>query len=243
MISDLFLRTITFVYNNYLRQKSPGGCKLCYNGVLVNKERKPTDFLDIVHGGWKNHSHNPNYESAINRRLRQHVQHSDDVVVVGGGLGTSTVTSARQTSDAGSVVTYEGSIEMVQNVRKSISINGVSDIAEVNHAIVSKSISLRGERGDASVVKPESLPDCDVLELDCEGAEIDIIKNMRANPRIIIVESHGMYDTSSKKVANALNSAGYEILSREIAENWAPANEFCEKNGIDVLTAVDPEQI
>jgi hypothetical protein len=238
---DLSERAVTLFYNTFIRSRVPGGCGLSYNGVIINKERKPTDFLDISNGGWENHSHNPQYESAINRRLRERVTSGDSVVVVGGGLGTSTVVAARQTGRDGRVTTYEGSIDMVKNVSRSIQRNGVSEIAEVNHAVVSKPISLRGKKGDAGIVKPESLPECDVLELDCEGAEIDIIEKMQIRPREIIVESHGLYNTGTKKVKSSLNNLGYKIVSEEIAEDWLPAEKFCKENGIDVLTATNSD--
>jgi hypothetical protein len=35
------------------------------------------------------------------------------------------------------------------------------------------------------VVAPVELPGCDVLELDCEGAEIVILRDMTIRPRVV----------------------------------------------------------
>jgi hypothetical protein len=38
-------------------------------------------------------------------------------------------------------------------------------------------------------VTPAELPECDVLELNCEGSEIGILRNMTIRPRAIAVET------------------------------------------------------
>lgn len=232
-------KAVTYGYTNYLRSFVPHACRLSYNGVLVNRTRKPLDFLIRHDGGWDHYTHNHSYESEINRRLRHHVRLGDDVVVVGGGLGTSTVVAARQAGDDGFVTTYEGAREMVENVLEAAELNGVDDVVEVNHAVVSQAISLRGDSGGADTVQPHELPDCDVLELDCEGAEIEVLEEMSIRPHTVIVETHGMHDTPPEEVKAALRRLEYDVRSQEVAENWSPAEQFCVENGIDVVTAVD----
>jgi hypothetical protein len=43
------------------------------------------------------------------------------------------------------------------------------------------------------VISPAELPECDILELDGEGAESLILRNMTIRPRVIAVETHGVY--------------------------------------------------
>ena len=217
--------------------------RLSYNGVIINKHRKLFDFLNLTGGGWKPYEHNPHYEGAINNGLRRHAKYGDNVVIVGGGLGTSTVIAARQVGDAGSVTIFEGSEEMVYNVRSAARMNDVADIVDVRHAVVSEAVSVRGESSCSTIIKPDELPDCDVLELDCEGAEISILNEMIVRPRAIIVETHGIHDAPTAAVKETLTDIEYSIESEEPAEQWQPAERFCEENGIDVLTAVDDEQI
>ena len=80
----------------------------------------------------------------------------------------------------------------------------------VNHAIVGEAISVYGAPEDLSprVVTPADLPECDVLALDCEGAEIVILRNLKFRPRAIAVESHGIYGAPSKMVRELLEQAG-----------------------------------
>ena len=54
----------------------------------------------------------------------------------------------------------------------------VSKRLTVNHAIVGEAISVYGAPEDLAprVVTPADLPECDVLALDCEGAEILLLR-------------------------------------------------------------------
>jgi hypothetical protein len=72
------------------------------------------------------------------------------------------------------------------------------------------------------------LPDCDVLILDCEGAEIEIIDGMEQRPRTMIVESHGFLDSPESAVLNSLEAFDYYVDNKRV--------EY-EQNGIYVLTA------
>jgi tRNA A58 N-methylase Trm61 len=121
------------------------------------------------------------------------VERGNQVVIVGGGWGLSTVTAARSVGKEGSVVRFKSSESAVRNVEETVHLNDVSERSVIRYAIVSHAYSLRGEKGKATIVSPEDLPECDVLVLDCEGVEKEILEEMEIRPRVLIVETHGMY--------------------------------------------------
>jgi hypothetical protein len=79
------------------------------------------------------------------------------------------------------------------------------------------------------------LPECDVLLLDCEGSEIGILEKLTVQPRVILVESHGMYDSPSQEIEELLKRQSYSIKSKEPA---VKESEFCCDNDIYSITAV-----
>lgn len=80
-------------------------------------------------------------------------------------------------------------------------------------------------------MSPWGIPKCDVLELDCKGVEISIIKNITSNPKVLIVELHPCnFDEEYEKVLDILqkkyeakNCYGYE--SNRV-ENKSPKNVY-----------------
>ena len=197
-----------------------------HNGVPVRTRTKLLDMTDVF----------PEYEYPLIKGIRQQVECGDKVVIVGGGLGVSTVTAVHATGMKGNVITYEGSHTQYKSVKETIKINGVSDQVELDHAIVGSYTTFSernwGDSGDVEVLDPVDLPKCDVLELDCEGAEQEILEEMEVCPRIIIVETHGFLDSTTDEVALILENAGYEIIEKETLD---------QRRGIDVLTAAQVE--
>lgn len=58
---------------------------------------------------------------------------------------------------------------------------------------------------------PSQLPPCDLLELDCEGVEVEILRGMIIQPRVILVETHGMYGAPADLIASLLEQRGYAV--------------------------------
>jgi len=177
------------------------------DGVLVRSPR----LLDRT---WSYRGH----EEPLCAAIRRHVRPGDDVTVVGGGIGVSTVVAARRVAPAGSVVSYEASPEYGRLVSDAISLNDVGGVASVRVAVVSEARSVYGDAVAENVVPPEQLPECDVLVLDCEGAEVPILQQLTQRPRTLIVESHGVFDSPTRIVRERIASLGYEIVS-ETAED------------------------
>lgn len=59
---------------------------------------------------------------------------------------------------------------------------------------------------------PQKIPACDVLELDCEGAEIEIIESINFTPRALIVELHPWsFNYEYENILSIMSSNGYYL--------------------------------
>lgn len=220
-----------YLYRRIIRPNLPKKDSIVeYNGVKVQPYRYGDDFspfdIPVIR------DNTDDYEAELIKQIRGRVLTDDTVVVIGGGLGVSSVTAAIQASD-GRVITYEGASEYAKTVAQTAEINDVEERVSIDHAIVGEPISLEGEAGDAPVVNPRNLPDCDVLVTDCEGAEELILENLRVQPRELIVETHG----NRRKVEDLIQRNGYRIQSCEFAE-LPPLEDMARENGVYVIGAV-----
>lgn len=215
-------------------RSSPGAIRRLYNTLL----RPYLPYKISVHGGvavrgvvrlLDSTDEFPGYEAPLLESLRENVRAGDDVVVVGGGLGVSTVVASRNAGRSGSVVTYEGGAERAELIGRTATLNRIPDNFEITHAIVGEGVSVHGDQSSAEVVAPADLPECDVLELDCEGAELEVLGNLETRPRTIIVETHGFLDSPEDRVRAELDRLGYRVVSRGVEE---------AELGVYILTAV-----
>lgn len=160
----------------------------------------------------------PDHERTVVRALRRHVRRGDRVVVVGGGWGASTVVAARMTHFEGEVTTFEPNSEMLETIRRTIEVNRVGDLVTLEHAAIG-SVSESSERifgeADGEVRPPSAIPECDVLDVDCEGAELEVLRGMACRPRLLAVEAHPHLGCSHDDVKFELDRLGYEIVERE----------------------------
>ena len=210
------------IYNEIIRPYLPYKISV-HNGVAVEDETRLFDFTDTF----------PEYEEALISGIRSQVRENDSVTVVGGGLGVSTVVAAEATGRRGSVETFEASENQYNIVRNTVRLNKVEEFVNINHEIVGSfseySSESYGTASNAEVIDPSSLPDSDVLVLDCEGAEIEILNDLSHYPRAIIVETHGFLGSSEKEVREILLDENYRIVERGIE---------VESEGVFVLTAI-----
>lgn len=162
----------------------------------------------------------PFYEAALLTGIKRTVQEGDSVVIIGGGYGVSTTVAAQQAGADGRVWTFEGSMEAVESCRATAAYNDVDDRCDIKHAVVGEEIQLRSDRGDARSVAARDLPACDVLVLDCEGAEATILDEVGGesdeSPRDIVVETHGIYDAHADKIQPLLEARGYAVVKRTV---------------------------
>lgn len=174
----------------------------------------------------------PEFEDGTSAALRRRVRRGDDVVVVGGGRGITTVVAARMTHFEGTVTTYEANSEMLATLRRTVEVNRVSNLVTLEHFAVGP-VSDHAEEifgpSDGDRLDPADLPSCDVLELDCEGSELDVLRGMECRPRVIVVETHEPLDVPSADVCEVLKEREYRIVNRVAAGM---------NDELEVLTAV-----
>lgn len=149
----------------------------------------------------------PDYEEACLGSLRRHVRAGDDVTVVGGGLGVSATACANRGAD---VTVYEAAAEKCDRIRDTAQLNKVDHRIEVERGIVGKAVDVFGSPVER-VVDPTDLEPADVLELDCEGAELDILSELPFTPRVVVVEVHPNLGVEEREVRSVLSEMGYDV--------------------------------
>ena len=234
--TTLFLKRINYVYRRTVAPVLPRR-SVQFNSIDVPAVRLFDRALP-----WRHHQKDrPNYESGLIAGIERNIDPDDDVIIVGGGWGVTAVKAAYKVGKGGTVTVYEGSAKEVDRVRRTAETNGYSDIINVKHAIVGTGLNLRGDSGAAAVVNPEELPQCDVLELDCEGSEIEILEEITIRPDVILVETHGQYDASTDDVKSILSDKSYSVVSSVIADR--DSQEKCINDDIRVLTAIRNDRL
>lgn len=225
-------RNFWHVHKTSLRRLLPDGDFIRYAGIPIGRRKigdrllakfyDPPDVIDL-----------PDYEFALVSALKKHVKKGDRIVVVGVGSGVTSVIAALATAETGQVDCYDGDIGGIEALDRVARLNGVQTRTKACHAIVGEAIGVYGDTIAAKIVHPSTLPPCDILELDCEGAEVCILRDMTITPRIIAVETHGFLGAPTDKVRDLLSSRGYQVEDL----GWAEPRHLneCVKNDIRVL--------
>jgi hypothetical protein len=225
-------REFWYIHKASVRPLLPDGDFILYAGIPIGRRKigdrllakfyDPPDVIDV-----------PDYELALVSALKTHVKKGDRIVVVGVGSGVTCVIAALAAAETGHVDCYEGDFGGVEALHRVARINGVLARTKAHHAIVGEAIGLYGNTKATNVVHPSDLPPCDILELDCEGAEVCILRDMTITPRIVAVETHGFLGAPTQKVRDLLSSRGYQVEDL----GWAEPRHLndCIKNDIRVL--------
>lgn len=176
-----------------------------FNGVAVEDETGILDKTNI----------NPDYEYGIPECLREKATAGDDIVIVGGGLGVTTTVATKRVSPQGQVTVFEPSSANIQTIENTLNINKADrSCVDIKHmavdSVTDESEEMYGNDAEDTIPAVE-IPECDILELDCEGVEDNILDDMSVRPEYIIVESHGIYGTHREDVVKILSDIGYEI--------------------------------
>ena len=164
-----------------------------------------------------------------------YVRNGDKVVIVGGGKGVTTCIASLRAGKKGNVIYYEASLESYKKIKKTFSYNSLSENYKIINKCVGEPISIWGHLNDEDIVDPVELPDCDLLELDCEGAEKKILKEMTIRPDIILVETHGIYNSTTNEIEKLLKEKDHKIDS--ITKADIVVEEDCLKKDIKDITA------
>lgn len=158
------------------------------------------------------------FEGALASVHREHTRPGEEVTVVGGGFGITTVAAA---GAGASVTVYEASAERLAVLRETLDLNGVdagqvtlrqSVVGELAEAEAAE----KGLAPDVPTVAPVDVLPCDVLELDCEGAERTVLRGLSdassaGLPRLVAVEVHPIkLGEDPGEVLALLSGLGYE---------------------------------
>lgn len=194
-------KILSYVYNLTIRRRLPRRIRV-FNGVAARSEQR---LLDLEYDPAV-----PQYEQPLCDAIRKNVQKNDDMVVVGGGKGVSTVLSLERSYPEGTVTVIEASGRQCSDINEVLRWHGLSDRATVHHASIGKIRNAYGSLGEPKEFYTDDLPPCDVLVMDCEGAEKRILSNLDSRPRVIITETHGCFDSPTQGAIKNLDEMGYE---------------------------------
>jgi len=180
--------------------------------------RKIAVFNGIAVRGASFHSKTdifPEHEAELISAIRNHIKNGEKVLVIGGGSGASTVAVAHQIGNNGSIIAYEANKNSAARTKETINLNKVDGRVEIKHAIIEKPVYLLGDLGNPPLIPASDFSECDVLVMDCEGAELPILQNMKIRPRLIIVEAHPLLNSPKEDVVKLLDTLGYKIISSD----------------------------
>lgn len=243
-VASTLKKTLSYFYKSTIRHLMPSaGYASIKNGIQTNEKIRKFGDNYLPDSFSPKDDSNPYYEYALCKNIRKLVNKKDTILIVGGGEGVTAAVAAQMVGRNGNVIVYEASKKMIKKIKNTIQINEIKDRVDIREGVVEEKISVRGHKEEASkrIIKPQKLPRCDVLELDCEGAELGILKKMKIEPRVILVETHGMYGSSTDKVKKILEKRGYDILSTEPAvvpdSPVERPDNFCVDNDIMVIAA------
>lgn len=152
----------------------------------------------------------PNFEEGLVSLHREATQLGDDVLIIAGGYGVSTYHAYKSVGEKGSIIAYEASEERLEIFSDVVDRLDISDQVDVRYSIVGSNDGVVGATS-APIVSATDLPDCDVLELDCEGGEYGILTELDIRPREIYVELHPHKVEESHLVEETLIKMGYNI--------------------------------
>lgn len=153
-----------------------------------------------------------NDKKRVYRHFHQNItKNGDEVIIIGGGYGISAYYASQAVGKSGNVILYEASDSQVEILNKMLDDRGIGDICSITHGLVGKDFNVYGEDKNYQVISVGDLPNCDVLELDCEGAELKIIDDLEILPREIICEVHAQYIDNPENVVEKIRGLGYAI--------------------------------
>jgi hypothetical protein len=175
--------TIVSTYNEHVRPKLP-----------VTADTKTVSSIEIVSLRYRRHRLDTlvpvptPYDRYLKERnialIRDAVEPADVGVSIGGGYG---VTAIALSEFVDNLHVYEGSTDLVKQIERNLAANDVT--AHVKEAIVGEAVDIDGE-SSAETVSPKDLPEADVIEMDCEGAELSILANITEPPPSSLSSRH-----------------------------------------------------
>ncbi len=154
------------------------------------------------------------YKAGLVDPLRPLVRPDDRVVVAGDACRVASVVAARAAT-GGRVSVFTPTPGAAERCRAAHDLNGTTGRVSVEHALVGTPERVHGPANDGRVLGATELPTCDVLVLDCEGAETALVWGLEQVPRVIVVEVHGHYGADRPVIEAVLDDREYAVACRE----------------------------
>lgn len=233
-LSNAIKKSPGLLYRHFFRKILPTVEYQTFADIKVNPIKVGDKFLPSRQRVF-DQLKNPDYETALVQGLNRYVKDGDKVVIVGGGKGVTTCIASLRAGINGTIVCYEASRESYKRIKKTLSYNSIPGNIELINKCVGEPVSVWGQFNEEDIIAPVELPECDLLELDCEGAEKKILREMAISPNIILVETHGIYKSCTNEIEELLKELDYKIESISIAD--IRSEEYCLKNDIKVIAA------
>lgn len=147
------------------------------------------------------------------KAVNRYVGLYDVVICIGTGEGLTPTHCAKQ---GASVIAYEPAEPMIEKTRETAEVNDVGEKVIVKPAIfhADRETDVWGElHDDTAYLEGSDLNNpVDVLELDCEGAELEILKDIQIRPRVIICEVHEAFGVEYSDVLRELRKMDYVVV-------------------------------
>jgi cellulose biosynthesis protein BcsQ len=154
-------------------------------------------------------------EVFLKLQLLDNVYKEDDIILaVGVGSGISLIHNCLKNRIHNSFIGIDGSKEQIEIAKSNAKLNGINfSMFELIEGYTGNPIHVYGEHGQHSKKMIDiNNKDFDVLELDCEGSEIEILRDLLVRPRHIIVEMHPMNrEININKFLEQMKNKGYKL--------------------------------
>lgn len=217
-VKAVLIELVGYGYRNTIRKLLPvsdfiprfGGVQIPPRVASEYSNRDEFKILDTI-WPWTTPGNRWLYEHDLSAAIKETVEPDDTVIIIGGGVGVTTVVAAREVGPTGSVMVYEGGGREVDWVKQTIAKNDVENTVTVKHALVGPDVNTYSSTDGAEHVAPNELPPYDVLVSDCEGAEYELIKGINKDGRELLIETHGFQGSPTNKVASLLNKERYDV--------------------------------
>jgi hypothetical protein len=134
---------------------------------------------------------NRNSEAGVYLSQLRVIKPKSRVLAVGLGYGSTMITALKILDADGHYTVVEASEKMIRSVEPTLTINGIKN--NRNYEIIHAYAGINSS-GIYGIPSKDFIDinnyDFSILELDCEGAEFEILKNLTKNTEYIIVELH-----------------------------------------------------